>query len=252
MSDPLTDLINDVQQNGIRWVSVITFLALYRKERRNHLLNRRDAAIFHNLRILMEDRGLGDQWKDGPKLGLQPMPPLSLRQLYLLLRKVTKHQKRRMSMLTNILKANLSKKLISALVAIGVAALNQKFGLNLSENDVTLILGLSLAHISLQTIIDSIKAWAIAKSSAVIQQGTIDIKSGIEKAILDPNTTYQTLFPKIKDVHDGIQKIYQDAFKNDGSQACKDALQVYTKIYDIFQSMKPPVTIPEVIQQESA
>jgi uncharacterized membrane protein len=95
MSDPLTDLINDVQHNGVRWVTVITVYAMFRKERRNHLLNKRDAANFENQLEIMQVLGVGDKWKDGPKFGLKTTDLLNLRRFFLLSCKETIQNPRR-------------------------------------------------------------------------------------------------------------------------------------------------------------
>lgn len=68
MSDPLLDLIYDVDHNGIRWVSIIALYALIRKERRNHYLDLRDKALFQNLKSIMEERGIGQCFVENPNL----------------------------------------------------------------------------------------------------------------------------------------------------------------------------------------
>jgi hypothetical protein len=129
VSDPLYDLVYDIEHNGIRWVTVIGFYTLYNKERRNHLLNKRDAALFHNLKILMEDRGLGDQWKDGPKIGLQPMDLPNLKQLSLILYKAI--LKRKLNYLRRECKMN--RAWLITLVAYVLGAAAKKWGITFPD-----------------------------------------------------------------------------------------------------------------------
>jgi hypothetical protein len=141
MSDPLTDLINDVQHNGVRWVTVVTVYAMYRKERRNHLLNKRDAANFANQREIMQVLGVGDKWKDGPKFGFKPTDLPNLRRFFLLSRKATKHQKRRM-----IMEKLKSRKFWLAILAAVIPVINVEFGINLdTPTIIAVIAGISSA-----------------------------------------------------------------------------------------------------------
>jgi hypothetical protein len=246
MSDPLTDLITDIQDNGIRWVSIVTILALYRKERRNHLLNKRDAALFHNQRIIMQKLEVADQWKDGPRLGLQPMDLPNYKQLLILFCKETLKKKsnypRRKNMIANILKANLSKKLISALVSIGIATLNSKYGWNIPEELIWGILGLSATHISLQTIIDSIKANATTTVKTVVMQNLPDIQNAISKVIADPGTSYSQMVPYITDVHSELTGLYESLKSGRVTDATREAMNTYLTIHAYLQAVKSPVT----------
>jgi uncharacterized membrane protein len=61
--DLLLELKNNINEHGIRWGVAFTVYALFRKERRNIRLDRRDDAIFHNQRIIMAHLGLGDQYR---------------------------------------------------------------------------------------------------------------------------------------------------------------------------------------------
>jgi uncharacterized membrane protein len=71
-----------VDRHGVRFGLLITLYALFRKERRNMRLDKRDEAIFQNLRVIMEHLGVGEQW-NGPVKISRNEEVQSLKRLYL-------------------------------------------------------------------------------------------------------------------------------------------------------------------------
>jgi hypothetical protein len=140
------------------------------------------------------------------------------------------NQRRKTKMIATILKANLSKKLISAIVCIGVVALNNKFNLNISTDYVYGILGLSALHISLQTIIDAIKAWSLSKvSAAVTEVSTAPI--GLQPTDAPP-MTYDELKPIMLTVNTAMNKFNDDLRSGKMTDTTKDAINAYVAIND--------------------
>jgi hypothetical protein len=170
MSDPLTDLINDVQHNGVRWVTVITVYAMIRKERRNHLLNKRDTANFDNQHEIMKALGVGDKWKDGPKFGLKTTDLLNLRRFFLLSRKEAIQNLRRKKKMKSKL---LSRKLWMAIFGALLPVINQEFNLGLNTDTIIASAGAIVAYIIGQAHVD-------AKTA---QNANIPVKSDPNKFI---------------------------------------------------------------------
>lgn len=193
-----------------------------------------------DIKLIKTHLGVIGEWQsNGQQNGLK-RHPLSFNKLFTYLHKVIPlgNRLRRKNMLTSILKANLSKKLISALVSIGVVSLNNKFNLGIDENVAFGILGLSAAHITLQTIIDSAKANALK----TISSGTSNIKWD--------NITYKDARTAVKVIHDGVNAIFKDFEKNDGSQAYLDAVQAYSQLEPIIDAAKKPEPLPEVTESQ--
>lgn len=141
------------------------------------------------------------------------------------------------------LRTNISKKLLAILVGIGVTALNSKFNLQISEKDIYILFAGIIAYILGQSHVDAKKV--IANSIHAVSE-VVQTSTGITA-----DTTYKDLFPTIKTVHEGINKLLADVQKNDASQAFKDAAGAYLSIMDIIKSIEQPEPLPE-IQQESA
>lgn len=234
MSDPLTDLISDIQHNGVRWLTLVTLYSLYRKERRNTLLNRRDQANFANQREVMNALGVGDKWKDGPHHGLLQMDLPILRRFFLFLPKDMLPQKRRMSMIVNLFKTSISKKLLALLVGAAVATLNKKLGLDLTPNEVVTFLLAVIGYILGQSHVDAKKVLAGVKDSPLLQMG------------------YNDAAPVLQSIHDDINKICADFKKNDGSQAFNDAMQAYAQIKPILDALKHPEPVTDVVEDKVA
>lgn len=257
MSDPITDLITDIQHNGLRWLSILTLYSIYRKERRNYYLDRRDDALFQNLKTLLEDRGKGECFVGNPnsKVNLERellergrimLSPARIMELFTR-RKVTDKLilSRRKKTMMQFLRSNISKKLLALIIGVAVTALNAKFNLQLSENDIYILFAGVIAYVLGQSHVDGRKALAntVHAVSQVVQTST-----GVTA-----DTTYSDLYPTIKIVHEGINKILTDVQKNDASQAFKDAASTYMAIMGIIKSIQQPAPLPEIpSQQESA
>jgi hypothetical protein len=245
MSDPLTDLITDIQHNGVRWVTVITVYAMFRKERRNHLLNKRDTANFENQYEIMKAMGVGDKWKNGPKFGLKTTDLPNLRRFFLLSHKEIIQNPRREKTMIQFLKSNISKKLLALIIGVAVTALNSKFNLQLSENDIYILFAGVIAYVLGQSHVDAKK---IIANSVIAVSDVVQASTGVTA-----DTTYKDLYPTIKSVHEGINSLLSDVQKNDGSQAFKDAASTYMSIMDIIKSIQHPDPLPKIpVQQESA
>jgi hypothetical protein len=196
--------------------------------------------------LMKQEEARGNVWSS-PKSGLRIIQIPTLTTLYTLSQKVRiRLNRRRTKMLTKILKANLSKKLISVLVAFLVTSLNEKFNLNLSQNTVDLIIGLSAAHITLQTIIDSIKAYV---SNKYVQPAVTAISSGSSNINWD-NITYRDARKAVVIVHDGVVAAFKDFEKNDGSQAYLDAVNFYKQLEPVILANKKPEPVAQVTESQ--
>jgi hypothetical protein len=153
MNDPLTDLITDIQNNGIRWVTLVTIYAMYRKERRNHRLDQRDEALFHNLKTIMEDRGLGDQWRDGPKHGFKSTDLPNLKPLLLMFLKAMLNPKSHYLRRKKIM--SISRKLLMAVFGAIILVLNQQLGWSLDPDSIIGACSLIISFIIGQSIVDT-------------------------------------------------------------------------------------------------
>jgi hypothetical protein len=216
--------------------------------------NRTDAAIAEmaqDIKDIKLHMGVANTWKsNSPMNGFRITLPQILKKRYLFSRTAKESHLRRKNMLKSILKANLSKKLISALVSIGVVALNSQFGLGLDENMVFGILGLSAAHITLQTIIDSIKAKGAAQVSTIVQN-LPDLENTMYKVIADPNTSYAQMVPVISEVHTALNLFYSDMQSGKVTDATKAAMSVYLTFQAYIKANKPvtpiaPIVVPAV------
>jgi uncharacterized membrane protein len=68
MLEWLVELKDNIDRHGIRWGIVLTLYAVYRKEHRNHKLDLRDEAIFHNQKMIMRHMGIEEQWIGTPSI----------------------------------------------------------------------------------------------------------------------------------------------------------------------------------------
>lgn len=99
MMEWLLDLKDNIDRHGIRWGLILTLYAVFRKERRNYRLDQRDAAIFHNQKVIMDLLGVGDQWHGQVKISCWDQP--NYKQLYSSLRKETILNQRRLKKMNN-------------------------------------------------------------------------------------------------------------------------------------------------------
>jgi hypothetical protein len=233
--ESLLEAIDKILSQGkFSWGAVITALLFFNKIQRNKEFRLRDQRVERNQQRIMAKLGVEGEWaSDSRQSGLKQI----LQKLIYYLRKVMKrpNKQRRKNMIAKILKANLSKKLISALVSIGIATLNSKYGWNIPEELIWGILGLSATHISLQTIIDSIKAHAIAQVATTVA----DIKS-----IDVSNISYNDMIPYINSVNTALTQCFQDMKSGRMNDATKDAMALYLKVHELIEANKTPIDIP--------
>jgi hypothetical protein len=237
MDDPLVDLINDIQNNGIRWGIIFTLYAVYRKESRNSRLDKRDADIFHNQLILMKSLGVDNQWR-GQVIPFQSQEVENLKRLLQSSQTVLNrvHQQRRNLTMLTILKSSISKKLLAFLVAAGVSTLNGKLGLDLNPDTIYGIIGVAIAYIIGQSHVDGKKAISNAvnnAATAVIESAATTDGSAIT-TITAPPMTYEETMKMISQVHTDINRIFADAKNKDDAAAMQTALNAYMTIHDYF------------------
>jgi hypothetical protein len=229
MNDPLTDLVNDVQNNGVRWVTLVTLYSLYRKERRNTLLNRRDAANFANQKEVMIALGVGDKWKDGPKHGLLQMDLPILRRFFLLSRKETILRRK------NLMERLKSRKFWLTILAALIPTINKEFNINLDLGSIIAIMTAIMSGVAALAHVDAKKVVAtIAKTSPNV---LIDM-------------TFKEAIPILKTIHDGVNDLLIDVKKDDNSQAFKDALRAYSAIMAIIEANKHPEPIAVIVEDK--
>jgi len=190
--------------------------------------NRTD-AVLHNLKIIMEEMGKGDQWRSNlPMNGFAfTLVPFS-KKLSLFSFKDMKHQTRRKNM--NRLK---SKKLWLAIAGALIPVINNEFSINLNLDTMIgmwSILGVGIA--------------AIAHVDAKQAAATV---TAVKVAVTaDPNATYKDMVKTVNVVHTAITSILADLKKDDGSQAFRDAANAYTQLHSIVNDFRKPDPLPEI------
>lgn len=128
-----------------------------------------------------------------------------------------------------------SRKLWLALFGAIIPVLNVQLGINLAPNIIFGILAVIISGITALAHVDGKKALAAVAT----------LKSSVP---VDPNATYRDMFPTIKAVHDGINKLLEGAKIED-----KYALSAYGPILDIIKSIEHPQPVETIpAQQESA
>lgn len=185
----------------------------------------------HWIRIKLE--GLtGEKWS-----GQQPIwkrvETRYIKSYYSYLRKISKRQ-RRMKMLTDIFKTSVSKKLTALILGAAVAALNKKFNLDLTPNELLGFLIIVGSYIIGQSHVDAKKVVAGIKDSPLLKMGFNDAK------------------PTLHEIHLGINKLLDDVKKDDGSQAFKDAMQAYAQIKPILDALKHPEPLAVIVEDKVA
>ncbi len=238
MSDPIIDLIYDIDHNGIRIATAITLYSLFRKERRNHYLDLRDEALFQNLKILMEDRGLGSCFVENPNLnknmeeallrrGLTIISPVRFIIVCIRLMAI-KNWRYTMQNL-------LSKKLLLGILGALIPIINVQFGLHLTFDDLVgtwTFLGLVVAFIA---HVDKARLKAALKTV----EATV---------IADPNASYQDLVKVVNIVHTAIAQASVDFQKRDASQAYIDATNFYAEMKQVTDRYTHPAPIPVITE----
>lgn len=242
MSDPLTDLIEDIQHNGIRWVSVLTLITLYRKERRTRLLNMRDAALFHNLRVLMEDRGLGDQWRDGPNHGYNYTDLPNLKQLLLIFMRATKTRKlnypKGMTKMKEYLKKLGSRK-FQAFLIIAVTNIIMLTGYLLNVADIQAIADswmpiINLGVLFVTTIVYQLVQGSVDKEAQ--KQQVYVIPAAADPApIIVPDLSFDEIMEHVEKVNAELNVCLKQIKAGDLSEIPKEAVQLYMEIHDLIK-----------------
>jgi hypothetical protein len=236
----LAEIKNNVNEHGIRWGLALSLYALFRKERRNFRLDKRDEAIFHNLRVIMEKLEVLDQWHGPVKISSWDQP--NYKKLFSSLRKEAQqgNQLRRKKKMLKYLSSSISKKLIAFLVAAAVTALNSKLGLNLNADSIYGIIGLAIAYIAGQSHVDAKKAISSAVnsvSSAVIEASATTDGSPLT-TIISPPMTFEQLQPYITDVHNVINKIFAQVSSGKYTDSTQNAINMYMTLHDYFTKNK--------------
>jgi hypothetical protein len=216
------------------------------KKARSMLIERRQMQIAFNVNEIMEALKVESKWslqEIGSTHADQESSKRWLSTFMMAMQKKNLSYPRRKQIMI-FLKSNISKKLFTILMGVAVTALNNKFNLQLSENDIYIMFAGIITYIVGQSHVDAKKA--IANTVKAISVGVQAAVPNIEPM---PDVTYAELVPTIKNVHDGINNLLKDARLNDGSQAFKDASQAYFAIIDIIQSFKQPEPLP-IVQEE--
>lgn len=227
-------LKDNIDRHGIRWGIFLTLYAVYRKERRNLRLDQRDAAMFHNLKIIMEELGRGDEWIGQVKISNWDHP--NYKKLFSSLHKETQQGNKKRRIIMEKLK---SRKLWLTLLGVIIPVLNVEFGINLDAGTIwtisaTIIAGvIALAHVDAKKIL------------AGLVHTKVTVK-GLEVAF----TTFQQAIPYLKEIHSDINKLLENVKKDDGSQAFKDAMQAYAQIKPILDSLKHPDPVAVIVEDE--
>lgn len=236
MYDASLQLLNSFFTHGISWGSLFAFLIFLNRIQRANQYKKWNSDVSHNLKILMEQMGVGDQWCG--QVGISKNEEVQkLKKLYISLLKVTKlvYPKRRTTMIT-ALTSNISKKLIAFLVAAGVTTLNDKLGLHLNAETIYGVFALAIVYIAGQSHVDGKKAISNAVNSvstAVLESATTTDGSPISTIIVPP-MSYEELKPYVSRVHTDITKLFEAAQKNDGSEAFQHAVNAYRTLDEYF------------------
>lgn len=190
--------------------------AVYRKERRNFLLDKRDEAMFHNQRIIMERLGVSDQWR-GQVRASNYEDLQSLRRSFSSSRRGIHpaNQLRRVRRMIKALTSSFSKKLAALIITAAISALNTKFGLDLSSESIYGLYGVTIAYIAGQSHVDAKKLISKATNSiaaAVTESAATTDGSPITTITAMP-MSYNEMLPYLQDINKDLTDVY-DALKS--------------------------------------
>jgi hypothetical protein len=238
----LSEIKNNVNEHGIRWGLALSLYALFRKERRNFRLDKRDEAIFHNLRIIMEKLEVLDQWHGPVKISSWDQP--NYKKLFSSLRKEIKqgNQLRRKKKMLKILTTSGARKIAYILIAAAVTELNKRLILNIDSDIIFGMWGAALtlmqleSHFNMKKFISS----AINALSSAMQAATTTTDGSPITPVIAPPMTYDETMKMISDVHTDINRIFADAKNKDDAAAMQNAVNAYTTLHDYFTKEGKP------------
>lgn len=237
MYDAILELIRSLFTHGISWGSLVAVLIFLNRIQRANQYKHWNSDVSHNLKILMEHSGVGEQWRG--QVGISKNEEvLVLKKLYSSLQVALNqvYQQRRKKTVVKALTSNISKKLIAFLVAAAVTALNDKLGLHLNSDTVYGIIALAIAYIAGQSHVDAKKAISNAvnaASTAVVQAAATNDGSPIANVIAPP-MSYEETMKMIGEVHSDINRIFADAKNKDNVAAMNTAINSYMSLHQYF------------------
>lgn len=163
----LLELKDNIDRHGIRWGILFALYAVYRKERRNYLLDKRDEAIFHNQRIIMERLECSDQWRGQVKASNYE-DLLNLRRSFSSSPKANQwaNQLRRVKTMENIKWATLVPGVISAAKLV-----LQSFGIDIPDEHINAIVNGAAAVGAIVAIFMSHRKQEVSQNGSTIPGG---------------------------------------------------------------------------------
>jgi hypothetical protein len=235
--DWLLEIKDSVDRHGVRFGVLITLYALFRKERRNMRLDKRDEAIFQNLRVIMEHLGVGEQWH-GPVKILRNEEVQSLKRLFSLSQVAIQqvYQKRRKKKMLKILTTSGARKIAYILIAAVITELNKRLNLNIDSDIIFGMWGAALtlmqleSHFNMKQFISS----AINALSGAMQAATTTTDGSPITPVIAPPMTYDETMKIISEVHTDINRIFADAKNKDDAAAMQNAVNAYTTLHEYF------------------
>jgi hypothetical protein len=233
----LAEIKNNVNEHGIRWGLALSLYALFRKERRNFRLDKRDDAIFHNLRVIMEKLEVLDQWH-GPVKISRNEEVQSLKRLFSSLQVAINqvYQKRRKKKMLKILTTSGARKVAYFLIVAAITEVNNRLNLNIDSGIIFGMWGAALtlmqleSHFNMKKFISS----AINALSGAMQAATTTTDGSPITPVIAPPMTYEETMKVISDVHTDINRIFADAKNKDDAAAMQNAVNVYSTLHDYF------------------
>jgi hypothetical protein len=241
MYDAILELIRSLFNHGISWGSLIAFLIFLNRLQRANQYKLWNSDVSHNLKILMELWGVGDQWRG--QVGISKNEEVqNLKKLYSSLQVAINqvYPQRRNRTMIKALTSSISKKLIAFLVAAAVTALNSKLGLNLNADSIYGIIGLAIAYIAGQSHVDAKKAISNAVnavSTAVVESAATTDGSPITTVVAPP-MSYEDMLPYITEVHADINKIFEQVKSGKYTDSTQQAINAYMTLHDYFTKNK--------------
>jgi hypothetical protein len=253
--DWLVELKDQIDRHGVRWGVVFTLYAVYRKERRNYRLDRRDevhnayfAAILHNQQIIMKQLGVGEEWSAGTLEVYENSNPVIkellqswsiIKSCALFVVKFILSNLRRIPMLS-ILTSSGARKVAYFLIASGVTYLNQKLGFNLNADDLFIVWGLALtliqhdAHFNLKKFVSS----AVTSLSGSAQSATTSTTGTPIETVTAPPMTQEEAKKILQELSDELKPIYDALNSGRGTQAAQQGFQLAAQALELIKQNK--------------
>jgi hypothetical protein len=211
------------------------------KKKQSKLIERRQMQIAFNVNEILEALKVESKWSL-QEIGSTNTVQKKFKQSLLtsckaILKKKFNYQRRKNM---NALKSNLSKKLLALLVGAGVAALNKKYNLQLSDTEIYAILATVLGYIIGQSHVDGKRAIAAATTavSTAVQASIIPNSPDVS------NLSYNDMIPYINSVNTALTQCFQDMKSGRMNDATKDAMALYLKVHSLIEANKTPIDIP--------